>query len=164
MQDPTNLLSVVGVEDSDPPLPSLALVRAEVDRHVTEAERAGSEVDGRAGLIVGFGGVFIGLSRDLQNPLEAGAVLVAGLAVVAAVIALWPRSVAGAVHARAVRDRYLRAPADTTARDVLDARISSLGLEEERLDRKTAWAKFSVVAIAVSAVLMLAGSILQFVG
>ncbi|MBO9522017.1 MAG: hypothetical protein J7518_10815 [Nocardioidaceae bacterium] len=144
-----------------PPPPSLTIVRAEVDRHVAEAERAGSEVDSRAGLIVGFGGVFIGLSRELQNLLQAAAVVVAGLAVLAAVVALWPRSVAEAVGARTVRDRYLAAPADVTTRDLLDARIFFLDLEEKRLNRKTAWAKFSVVAIAVSAVLMLAGSIVE---
>lgn len=79
--------------DVDPVLPSLDVIRAELDLRLAEQERRGTAFDGRATLVVGSGAALIGLVPDDPMLLQLLAQLVAAAAIAAGVWALMPSSI-----------------------------------------------------------------------
>jgi len=149
-------------QESLPVMPSLDVIRAELDIRLGEQERRGSAFDSRAGLVLGFGGVLIGLSPDHPELLQ---LLGQGMAAVAAAVAgwsLWPR-VSGAVGPRALRERYLMQEPELTKLRLLDTRIHLYEEDEHRLEAKVRRLTLAVSVLGFSVLLMLGGSIVEYI-
>ncbi len=144
------------------PLPSLDVVRTELDALLAEQERRGTAFDGRASLILGFGGILIGLSpEDPGLPLLLAQV-VAAIAAGLAGWSLWPR-VAGAIGPRQLRNRYLTRELDQTKLALLDTRIDIYEKDEARLETKVGRLRLATWALSLAVLLILAGSIVEYV-
>jgi hypothetical protein len=144
-----------------PEPPSLDVIRAELDERLADQDRKGTAFDGRAGLILGFGGVLIGLAPDDPSLLQLFGQIAAALAAGAAGWALWFR-VSSALAVRPLRERYLMHEPKHTKLRVLDTRIMLYEQDEERLESKVRRLKLAVGLLAVAVVLMLAGSIVNY--
>lgn len=148
-------------DDPGPSYPSLLIVRAEVDLQAGEQERRGSDADSRAALVVAFAGVVIGLGQDVRNVVQVLGLVLACVAAVSAVVALWP-SVNGSVDLDRLHRAYLQEEERRTARMLLDTHVQLFQENRARLHQKTAWVKFSVVALGCSIGLTLTGAIVGY--
>jgi len=125
-------------------MPSLEIVRHELDLEVASQERRGSGLDTKAGLVLVAAGVFVGIvpSRDL-TALEVAAQLLALLAGGGALWAAFPR-ISASIEPRGLRDRYLTADPDHSKRRILDTRIHLFERDERRLRQKLQRMRFVV--------------------
>ena len=151
----------MGSEQVDPAYPSLDVIRTELDIRLTEQERRGGAFDNRAGLVLAFGGVLIGLSPESPTVWHILGQVAAAIAAAIAGSALWPR-VSGSVGPRQLRANYLMHDPEHTKLRLLDTRIWLYERDEERLETKVARLKIAVLVLASSVPLMLMGSIVEY--
>lgn len=142
--------------------PSLDVVRGELDARIAEQARGAAAFDTRAGLILGFAGVLIGLAPEDPRLCQLLAQIVAAAAAGVAVLALTFR-VAGSIEPRAIRERYLLDDVETTRLRVLDTRIVLFERDEKRFESKVKRLRWAVWLLAIAVAMMLAGSILEYV-
>lgn len=146
---------------STPLYPSLDVIRAELDKRRQEQSQKAASFDTRAGLVLGFGGVLIGLAPAQTTALHLSGQVAAALA---AAVAGWSLTfrVTGSVGPRALRDNYLtKAPEETQLR-LLDTRSWLFELDEKRFEAKVERMKWAVWLLALAVALMLAGSIVAY--
>jgi hypothetical protein len=146
---------------ADPELPSLDVIRAELDLRLAEQERRGAAFDGRATLVVGSGGALIGLVPDDPTLLQLLAQLVSAAAIAAGVWALMPRVAAG-IGPQQLRDRYLTRQPEETKLSLLDTRIYLYERDETRLHTKVVRFKWGIGLLGVAVLLLLVGSIVNY--
>lgn len=150
------------VQPAPQSFPSLDVIRAELDLRLAEQERRGTAFDTRAGLILAFGGVLIGLSAQHPSALQLLGQVAAAAAAGVAGWSLWPR-VSGAVGPRALRNRYLTTPPEATKLALLDTRIFLYEQDEQRLESKVTRLRYAVWILSSSVLFMLAASIVEYV-
>jgi hypothetical protein len=146
-----------------PAYPSIAVVRAELDIEMTGVERRASNVDTKAGQVLGFAGVLVGLAiKSVSSWIQAVGLV---FAVLAGLVAIWvflPRS-ASSISPRALRDGYLTTSEEQTRLVVLDTRIGLHKKDEEDLRKKRNRLFAAVLALFVAIVLVAAGPIMDLV-
>jgi hypothetical protein len=107
-----------------PGLPSLSLLSDEVASELTAQERRGDALDTKAGVLLGFAGVLVGLTVDqLHGFVAHSGTVLAGVAALLAAVAFVPRSYP-TLALRRLRETYLTADAEFTRRRVMDTRIA----------------------------------------
>jgi hypothetical protein len=143
------------------PLPSLSLI---VEQEVAERETMNTHaesLDTKAGVVLGFAGVLVGLGATAQTVVSDRVVFQAGLgvAVLSAVLAAWaflPRRYP-VLEVSRLRQRYLMAPEEETQLHLLDTQIVMVSEASDLVKRKGRRVKLSVGSLAISAALIVAG-------
>lgn len=141
--------------------PSLDLVRAELDTQVEDQARKSTMFDTRAGFVIAFGGLLIGLTPQDPSMVSLIGRVAAIVAVAAAAWSLRYR-VVGEINVESLRDHMLDDP-ENTKLQVLDTRIWLLQQDEERFKDKVFAMKYSVFTLFVAVCLILTGSIVDYI-
>lgn len=145
----------------DRQMPSLGIIRDELNLRLSEQEHRATAFDGRAGLMLGFAGILVGLAADSPNIWQLIAQIIAVAAAGFAGWALWFR-VSGAVGVRQLRERYLMEDAEYTRLKLLDTRIWLYEQDEKRLESKVFRMKWAVAFLGLSVIFMVVGSIVEY--
>src|SRR5688500_4441275 len=104
--------------------PSLGLLHVEVTAELGAQERHATAMDTKAGVLLGFSGVLVGLSvANLNGWLSNVAMAAAGVAAFLAGWAYIPRSFP-TLRPTSLRERYLMAQEEFTRLKLLDTRIA----------------------------------------
>jgi hypothetical protein len=143
------------------PLPSLSLLNEAATDELGAQERRADALDAKAGVLLGFAGVLVGLSVDkLQGVLGQVATGVAVLAGLLAAAAFIPRAYP-TLALRHLRDRYLTSEEEFTRLRLLDTRIAMYNSTQPRLHRKAQLVKASTIGLSLAVLLTLVASIVQ---
>ncbi|MGH3498965.1 MAG: hypothetical protein ACRDP1_16010 [Nocardioidaceae bacterium] len=142
------------------PYPSLDVVRGELDQRVAEQQQRSSDFDNRAGLLLGFAGVLIGLGTAGPLAVHLAGQVLAAAAGGAATWSLMPR-ISAAVSPRQLRNRYLAQDVETTKLSLLDTHIYLYEADDQRLTSKARRMRLAAALLALAVLLMLAGSIVD---
>lgn len=145
-------------ERHDSHIPSIDIVRRELDRQAAQQATRSSSFDARAGLIVGFSGVSIGIATKPPNLLEGIGLCVAAVAAVAGVWSIFPRLGQGLIP-RQYRNLLIAIPQHEAELQMLDTRIRVYELDEIALNTKVMRMRVAFVALAAATALLVAGSI-----
>jgi hypothetical protein len=155
--------NIVTVPD-DLPLPSMRLIAAQVEFERETMNSHAESLDTKAGVVLGFAGVLVGLGATAQgfisNRLLFQAGLVAG--VTAGVLAAWaflPRRYP-VIEVLRLRERYLTAPEEVTQPHLLDTQIEMVRQAADLVRRKGRRVKASVVCLAGAAAAVVAGTLM----
>lgn len=144
----------------DEPWPSLHVVRHELDVEAASLERRSAGLDTKAGLLLAVSGVLVGLGATDPNQFDIAGQVLAAVAGGCAIWAFLPR-VAGAIGPRPLRDGYLSESPEQTRLVVLNTRIALHEADEQSLHEKLFRIKLALTALALSGVLVIAGSIVE---
>jgi hypothetical protein len=156
--------SIIPGMPGKPTLPSLSILAEQVasEREVMNAHA--ESLDAKAGVVLGFAGVLVGLGATAQSVIAKNAVFQAGLAVavVAALMAAWaflPRKYP-VVQVYPLRNKYLTASEDETRLKLLDTQIKMITESSELVKRKGRRVRLAVVFLAVAAALVVIGTLI----
>jgi hypothetical protein len=150
-----------GKRPSVPHLPSLSLLSQQVAGELAAQERRADALDTKAGILLGFAGVVVGVTIDkLQGALAIVGTCLAALAALAAVLAFVPRSFP-TFALRRMRDSYLTVDEDITRLRLLDTQIAMYQRTERLLGTKARLVTAATVVLAVAVVIIVVGSILS---
>ncbi len=148
----------------EPLLPSMRLVAAQVAAERETMNRHAESLDTKAGVVLGFAGVLVGLGATAQgfisNRLLFQVGLVAGVA--AGALAAWafvPRRYP-VIEVLLLRERYLTASEEVTQLHLLDTQIEMVREAADPVRRKGRRVKASVVCLAGAAASVVAGTLM----
>jgi hypothetical protein len=143
-----------------PGLPSLELLAETVESELAAQERRGDALDSKAGVLLGFAGVLVGLTvSNLDGTLATIGAACAGGAAVLAGLAFIPRSFP-TLKLRPLRRRYLTADEEFTRLRLLDTRIAMQQETLRHLRVKAYLVTAASVALGAAVVLtVLAGTL-----
>ncbi len=147
--------------DEDEDFPSLAVVLAQVAAERGTMNAHAESLDGKAGVVLGFAGVLVGLGATAQVAVSGRVIFQIGLAVavVAALLAAWaflPRRYP-VLEVERLRQANLTASEAETRLDLLDTQIVMVR-EAATLVRQKGWrVRAAVGSLAVAAALIVAG-------
>ncbi len=153
--------------DLDQQLPSLAILLAQIASERETMNAHAESLDGKAGVVLGFAGVLVGLGATAQVVVSGTVIFQVGLAVavVAAVLAAWaflPRRYP-VLEVERLRQSNLTASEEDTRLELLDTQIEMVK-EAATLVRQKGWrVRAAVGCLAIAAALVVAG-ILTAVG
>lgn len=152
--------TVRGVAD-DPILPSLGILADQVasEREATNAHA--ESLDTKAGVVLGFSGVLVGLGATAQAAVSERLVFQAGLgvAVVAALLAAWaflPRHYP-VLEVSRLRQSNLVLPEAETRLELLDTQVEMVKEAADLVKRKGRRVRASVGCLAIAAALIVTG-------
>lgn len=137
--------------DQMPSLPTLELIRKQVEAQLDIQLRHMESLDNKAGVALGFSGI-LAATAEPEGALDALARVTAALAALAAMSSLIPRDFP-ILKMRAFRDRYLQANQRFISIHLLDTKIR---MEEEAsmlLSRKAGRLKVALVLLVASVLL-----------
>ena len=149
--------------DEDQELPSLVIVLAQVAAERETMNAHAESLDGKAGVVLGFAGVLVGLGATAQVAVSGGVIFQIGLAVavVAAVLAAWaflPRRYP-VLEVERLRQANLTASEAETRLELLDTQIEMVK-EASTLVRQKGWrVRAGVGCLAIAAALVVAGTL-----
>lgn len=149
-------------EDADP-YPSMSVVRAELDVELGLLERRSAAVDTKAGLVLGFAGVLVGLTKDVQSWITVAGQVLAVVAAVLAITAFLPRY-GGAVNPMTLRQKYLTTDKAVTELSVLDTRLIIKERDEAALRVKARRVRMAVVILVLAIAVIVANSVVHQIG
>jgi hypothetical protein len=141
-------------------LPSLAVVRAELDLEQGSNERRSAGLDAKAGLLLAAAGVLVGLNSTRNPWINVAVHALAAVAAAVAVSSMWPR-LAGTVSPLELRRSYIHLPEAHTQLVVLDTRLALHEADESRLKRRARLFKLAAVLLASAMFAALVGSIVE---
>jgi len=147
--------------DEDQQLPSLAIVLAQVAAERVTMNTHAESLDGKAGVVLGFAGVLVGLGATAQVAVSGRVIFQVGLAVavVAAVLAAWaflPRRYP-VLEVERLRQANLTASEAETRLELLDTQIEMVK-EAATLVRQKGWrVRAAVGCLAIAAALVVTG-------
>jgi hypothetical protein len=141
-------------------MPSLSILGEEITAALAAQERHGDALDSKAGILLGFAGVLVGLSvANLRgNVAHAGAASAAAAALCAGA-AFVPRTFPALAPLR-LRNSYLTAQEEFTRLRLLDTRIVLYQETESVLRKKAALVTAAAVLLGIGVILMVIGSML----
>ena len=143
-----------------PSLPSLELLAAEVTAEVAAQERRGDALDSKAGIILGFAGVIVGLTvQNLHSALGDAGLLAGAAAALAAGVAFIPRSFP-TIEVLHLRQAYLTSDVEFTRLRLLDTRIAMYQHSQRLLRRKARLVTVATAALGLAVILTVVGAIL----
>lgn len=149
-------------EPSRPPLPSLDLLFDQVASERKTANGHAESLDTKAGVVLGFSGVLIGLGATAQ-PADSNTIVfqiglgVAVLAAVLAALAFLPRKYP-VLEVLPLRD-LLTAPEADTRLELLDTQIEMMRQIGTLVQRKGRRVQAAVIAQALAVVLVVVGTL-----
>jgi hypothetical protein len=151
-----------------PPTPALPSLQILLDQIASERETMSAHaenLDAKAGVVLGFAGVLIGLGATAQVTISTNAVFQAGLgvAVVAAVsaaLAFFPRKYP-VLEARSLRDKYLTEPESATRLRLLDTQIEMINQTAVLAKQKGRRLRVAVICLAIAAFLVVLGTLIS---
>ena len=149
--------------DEDQELPSLVIVLAQVAAERETMNAHAESLDGKAGVVLGFAGVLVGLGATAQVAVSGGVIFQIGLAVavVAAVLAAWaflPRRYP-VLEVERLRQANLTASEAETRLELLDTQIEMVK-EAATLVRQKGWrVRAAVGRLAIAAALVVTGTL-----
>jgi hypothetical protein len=144
------------------PYPSMSVVRAELDIELSLLERRSASVDTKAGLVLGFAGVLVGLTKDTSSWITVGGQILAVLAAVVAIRAFLPRY-GGAVNPLALRRKYLTTDEAVTKLLILDTRLVIKEQDEDALKTKARRLRAAVVILLLAIAVIVASSVVHLI-
>ncbi|CAL9460288.1 hypothetical protein SUDANB95_02609 [Actinosynnema sp. ALI-1.44] len=149
-------------EPDEEPYPSMSVVRAELDIELGLVERRSAAVDTKAGLVLGFSGILVGLTKDVTSWITVAGQFLAVLAAVTAIGAFLPRY-GGAVNPMTLRRKYLTADKATTELAVLDTRLALKERDEAALRVKARRVRAAVVVLVLAIAVIVANSVVRLI-
>jgi hypothetical protein len=146
-----------------PTLPSLSIVMEQVASERATMNSHAESLDGKAGIVLGFTGVLVGLGATAQAMISENVIFQIGLGfgVVAAVLAAWaflPREYP-VLEVLTLRNAYLTAPEAETQLDLLDTQIDMVMKAADLVKRKGLRVGLSIGSLAIAAALVVAGTL-----
>jgi hypothetical protein len=146
-----------------PALPSLQILLDQVASERETINAHAESLDAKAGVILGFAGVLVGLGATAQATITTNGVFQSGLAVavVAALTAAWavlPRSYPVLEVLRA-RQKLLTAAESEAQLQLLDVQIKIVMDAAELVKRKGSRVRSSVICLAIAATLVVIGTL-----
>jgi hypothetical protein len=142
-------------------LPSLSLLSQHVGEQLAAQERRADALDTKAGILLGFAGVVVGVTVDkLDGTLATVGTALAALAALVAVLAFVPRSFP-TLSLRRLRDSYLTTEEDITRLRLLDTQIAMYQRTERLLRRKAGLVTLAAVALGIAVVVIVVGSTVE---
>lgn len=147
--------------DEDQQLPSLAIVFAQVVAERETMNAHAESLDGKAGVVLGFAGVLVGLGATAQITISGTVSFEIGLAVavVAAILAAWaflPRRYP-VLEVERLRQSNLTASEAETRLELLDTQIEMVK-EAATLVKQKGWrVRAAVGSLAIAAALVVVG-------
>jgi cytochrome c biogenesis protein CcdA len=150
------------------PLPSLSLILQQVAVERETMNAHAESLDTKAGVVLGFAGVLVGLGATAQTLVSTRLVFQVGLgvAVLSAGLAAWaflPRRYP-VLEALRLRQGYLTAPEEETQLHLLDTQIEMVSEAADLVKRKGRRVKLSVGCLAIAAGLVVAGTLIAMGG
>jgi hypothetical protein len=148
---------------TEPLLPSLELLLAQVGSELQTMNNHAESLDTKAGVVLGFSGVLVGLGATAQQA-DANTVLFrcglgAGvLAALFAAIGFLPRKYP-VLEVGRLRERNLTAPVAETQLELLDTQVEMVRQVAALVKQKGGRVRVSVVSLAVGAALVVAGTL-----
>jgi hypothetical protein len=145
-------------------LPSLPILIDQVASERETIDTHSESLDTKAGVVLGFAGVLIGLGATAQASVSGKLIFQIGLgvAVLAALSAAWAflqRSYP-VLEVYQLRQSYLDAPGAETQLRLLDTQIEMVKKASVTLQRKESLVRAAVVCLAISAGLVVAGTLM----
>jgi len=146
-----------------PALPSLKILLDQVASERETMNTHAESLDTKAGVILGFAGVLVGLGATAQATISTNGVFRSGLgvAVVAAVLAAWavfPRSYP-VLEVLRTRQKFLTAAESETQLQLLDVQIKMVMDAAELVKHKGSRVRWSVFCLAMAAALVVVGTL-----
>ena len=143
-------------------LPSLDVVAEQVAAERETMNSHAESLDSKAGVVLGFAGVLVGLGATAQSAISEEVVFQVGLgfAVLSALLAaasFVPRRYPVLEVAR-LRENNLTAPVEETKLELLDTEILMVEQAASLVKQKGRGVRASVVTLAVAAALVVAGT------
>jgi hypothetical protein len=143
------------------PLPSLSLIVEQVAAERETMNAHAESLDTKAGVVLGFAGVLVGLGATAQGNVSDEAVFQIGLgvAVLSATLAAWgflPRRYP-VLEVFRLRQTYLMAPEEDTQLHLLDTQIEMVKEAAALVKLKGRRVTLSVGCLATSAALIVVG-------
>lgn len=154
--------------DLEQDLPSLAILLEQVVSERETMNAHAESLDAKAGVVLGFAGVLVGLGATAQAYVADRVVFQAGLAVavLAAVLAAWgflPRRYP-VLEVQRLRQNNLTAPEVETRLELLDTQILMVQQAASLVRRKGQRVGASVLCLAIAAALVVAGTLVAMGG
>jgi hypothetical protein len=120
-------------------------------------------LDTKAGVVLGFAGVLVGLGATAQETVSSVAVFQVGLGVAVAsgllaVAAYLPRKFP-VIETRELREKYLTAPEEVTRLFLLDTQIEMMKEAGALIRRKGQRLRLALASLAGAAALVVAGTL-----
>jgi hypothetical protein len=145
-------------------LPSLSILVDQVASERATMDARAESLDTKAGLVLGFAGVLIGLGATAQASVSGKLIFqvglgVAGLAALSAAWAFLPRNYP-VLDVYQLRQIYLTTPEAETRLRLVDTQIEMVNMASVILQRKGDRVRASVICLAISALLVVAGTLL----
>jgi hypothetical protein len=142
---------------------SLKLIAQRVSRELAALNGHAESLDTKAGVVLGFAGVLVGLGATAQNAVSATVLFQLGLGVavlagICAAAAFFPRRYP-VIEVRPLRDGYLAQPEPTTRLVLLDTEITMVRRAAALVRLKGRLMKVSILALVVAVALMVAGTL-----
>lgn len=142
-------------------LPSLSLLAAEVAAEGSAQERRGDSLDAKAGVVLGFAGVLVGLSvTDVQGAYGTSALVLAAISALFSGLAFRPRGFP-TLDVLALRQSYLTADPRHTQLRLLDTRIALYQQTQDVLERKARLLAGATGTLGVAVFLAVLGATLD---
>lgn len=153
----------VSEQVSMPELPSLDLVASQVATERATMSSHAESLDTKAGVVLGFAGVLVGLGSTAQATIsrEVAFQIGLGFAVLAALLAalsFLPRRYPVLEVAR-LRENNLTAPVEDTKLELLDTEIVMVDEAASLVRKKGQGVQASVISLALGASLVVAGTL-----
>lgn len=148
---------------SDELLPSLSLIAAQVASERDAMNSHAESLDTKAGVVLGFAGVVVGLGATAPGDISTRLVFQVGLVagVLAGLLAAWaflPRRYP-VIEVLRLRDRYLTASEAETRLHLLDTQIEMVRQAADLVRRKGRRVKASVICLAGAAGFVVASTL-----
>jgi hypothetical protein len=145
-------------------LPSLLILVDQVASERATMDTRAESLDTKAGLVLGFAGVLIGLGATAQASVSGNLIFqvglgVAGLSALSAAWAFLPRTWP-VLDVYQLRQSYLTTPKADTQLRLLDTQIEIVKNASVILQRKGFRVRTSVICLAISALLVVVGTLL----
>jgi hypothetical protein len=145
------------------PLPSLDLLSRQVATERATMNGHAESLDTKAGVVLGFAGVLVGLGATAQATVSTTNVFRVGLgaAVLSGLLAVWayfPRRFP-VIESRELREKYLTAPKEETQLFLLDTQIEMIKEAAALIRQKGIRLRSSLVSLAGAAAFAVAGTL-----
>ncbi len=146
-----------------PALPSLQILLDQVASERELMNAHAESLDAKAGILLGFAGVLVGLGATAQATISTDGVFQSGLAVaaVAAGLAAWavlPRRYP-VLQVLPVRQKFLAAAESETQLQLLDVQIKMIMDAAQLVKHKGSRVRWSVICLAIAAALVVVGTL-----
>jgi hypothetical protein len=154
---------IIRLVPNDPVLPSLTVLADQVASERETMNAHAESLDGKAGVVLGFAGVLVGLGATALPAVSGRLIFQIGLgvAVVAALLAAWaflPRRYP-VLEVGQLRNNLTAAEEETTL-ELLDTQIDMVREAAELAKRKGRRVQGSVACLAVATALIVAGTLI----